>query len=90
MTVAIATLVADGISTATTKTGGTMILMDKRNPLTVSPKTALAVTIAAEISTGVTAVTDSQTSVAVSLAAMETRAIRTSSLVPTKGVFRMA
>lgn len=89
MTVAIATLVAGGISTATAKTAA-MTLTDKRKPLTVSPKTGLAVTTAVEILTGVTAVMDSQTLEVVSPVATETKVIRTSSLVPTKGAFRMA
>lgn len=89
MTVAIATLAAGGISTATAKTAA-MTLTDKRKPLTVSPKTGLAVTTAVEILTGVTAAMDSQTLEVVSPAATETKVIRTSSLVPTKGAFRMA
>lgn len=91
MTVVIATLAADGISTAIAKTAATMTLTDRRKRLTVSLKTGLAVTTAVEILTGVTAVMDSQTSVvAVSPVPMETKVIRASSLVPTKGEFRMA
>lgn len=89
----IATPAAGGTSTATARTTVMVTLMGKRRCLETRLKmdlVATTTTAAAVVALmGVTAVTDRVT-LAISLVAMETKAIRTSSLFLVKGAFRTA
>ncbi len=86
MTVGIATLAAGGTSTATARITATVTLMGRRRCLETKLKTDLVVTIAALAAlVGVTAIMDRVT-LAISLVGTETKAIRTSRLLPAKGL----